>query len=63
MSRYRTFIVLLLALDVVAVAGGALLANVLGVDPLLAVGVPLLIVPVVAYWLAYRTDLGDDVPE
>jgi hypothetical protein len=62
MSRYRTFLLLLLALDVVAVAGGALLVAVLGIDALLAVGVPLLLVPVVAYWVAYRTDLVGDAP-
>lgn len=56
-SQYRTFIYVLLALDVVALAVGAALSGVVGLEPLLAFGAPLLLVPPVAYWLAYRTDL------
>lgn len=59
MSRYRRFLVLLLALDVLAVGAGAVAAGTVGVDPLVAFGLPLLAVLPVAYWIAYRTDLLD----
>ncbi|MFC4358069.1 hypothetical protein ACFO0N_08930 [Halobium salinum] len=56
-SRYRSFILGLLALDVVAVGVGTVLSAVLGLEALVAFGLPLLVAPVVAYWVAYRTDL------
>ncbi|MFC6724547.1 hypothetical protein ACFQE1_09205 [Halobium palmae] len=58
MSRFRRFVVVLVAGDVLAVLVGAAVSTV-GVDPLLAFGLALLAAPVVAYWLVYRTGLFD----
>lgn len=59
MGRYRRFLVVLLAVDVLAVVAGAAAVGTVGVDPLVGFGLPLLAAPVVAYWTVYRTDLFD----